>query len=398
MNRTIKVSAATDMKTKPVIYCDYAATAPLRAEVQAAMQKVEDTFYGNPSSIHQVGQAAKVTLEHARKELSRTLSAHPNEIILTSGGTEANNLALFGILNPGEHVVSSMIEHPSVDRPLSRLEDWGVEVTRVSPAPDGNVPVNRVADAIQPNTRIISIMAVNNETGAINDLAALGALAAKHGILFHTDAVQAFGKIPINVRESGIHFLSASAHKIGGPKGIGLLYFRRGTPIRPLHLGGSQEYRLRAGTENVTGAVGFSRAARLALEEHESLSRRLAIYRQMFLDQLKAAKVRFHVNGANCSPAIMNLRFPEHSGHALVINLDMLNIAASYGSSCASGSAKTSQVLLAMGLTDEEARQSVRFSFGYQTTEEDVISVANAVAQITSWATQSGEHRATVAA
>jgi cysteine desulfurase len=361
------------------------------------MQKVEEAHYGNPSSIHQPGQAAKVTLEQARKELARALSAQPKEIVFTSGGTEANNLVLFGVLNPGDHVVSSMIEHPSVENPLARLEELGVEVTWVSPSPKGHIPVSRVADAIQSNTRLISVMAVNNETGVINDLAGFGALAAKHDLLFHTDAVQAFGKLPIDAEECGIHFLSASAHKIGGPTGIGLLYSRQGIPFRSHHLGGSQENNHRAGTENVAGAVGFAHAAQLALEEQAGLSGRLATYRRMFLDRLKAANIRFHVNGDNSLPAIINLRFPDNSGHALVINLDMHNIAISYGSSCASGSAKPSHVLLAMDLSEAEASHSVRFSFGYDTTEEDIVKVAGTVARITSQASEPAEITATVA-
>ena len=386
------------MKADPIIYCDYAATAPLRPEVRAAMAAAEERLYGNPSSIHRPGQAAKVALERARKVLARSLGAQPGEVIFTSGGTEANNMALLGLLKGGDHVVTSMIEHPSVQRPLERLEERGVAVTRVAPAATGEVPVERVADALRPDTRLITIMAVNNETGVINDIAALGALAAERGVLFHTDAVQAFGKLPIQAEQSGIHFLSASAHKIGGPKGIGLLYARR--RIEPLQLGGSQEHHLRGGTENLAGAVGFARAVELALESQEELHRRLEDLRGIFLQELRRAGVSFHVNGANGYPGIVNLCFPGVSGisrgarrrryaearyaqgHALVLNLDMNNVAASYGSSCASGSAKASHVLLAMGLSEEEAGQSVRFSFGCGTTEDEVLTVAGVVARV----------------
>ncbi|UCD37989.1 MAG: cysteine desulfurase [Fidelibacterota bacterium] len=374
------------MKANPITYCDYAATAPLRPEVRVDMERVETELYGNPSSIHQPGQAAKVALERARTSIAKILSAQPEEIIFTSGGTEANNLALVGVLKPGDHVVTTMIEHPSVLRPLERLMGWGVEVTSVAPSPSGDIPVSQVAEAIRPDTRLISVMGVNNETGVANDLDALGTLAAERNILLHTDAVQAFGKLPVHVKHSNIHFLSASAHKIGGPKGVGLLYARQGIPFDPLHLGGSQENQHRGGTENVAGIVGFARAAELAEEERAELHDRLTQYRQLLLEKMAGEGIPFYVNGADGYPGIINLRFPEIPGHTLVINLDLENIAASYGSSCASGSARSSHVLLAMGLATKEAEQSLRISFGYGTTEVEVMNVADALIRLVSGA------------
>ena len=363
------------------------------------MADIEEQAAGNPSSVHRLGQASRAALERARKSLARVLGAETGEVIFTSGGTESNNLALFGLfdtrsgpLRPNDHVVTSMIEHPSVRRPLERLAGWGVHVTQVAPESTGEVSPDRVAEAIQPRTRLISVMAANNETGVLNDLARIGALAAERQILFHSDAVQAFGKMPINVVESGIHFLSASAHKVGGPKGVGLLYARKGVPLGSLHLGGSQENNHRGGTENVAGAVGFARAGEIALEEQEEVKRRLATFRAALLDELTRSGVVFHINGADGYPGVINLRFadtgglPERRGlapgQALMMNLDLNGIATSYGAACASGSVEPSGVLQAMGLSPDEAAQSLRFSFGYATTEEEVLTVARTVGRI----------------
>ena len=370
------------VKTNPSIYCDYSASAPLRAEVRVAMTEIDDHIIGNPSSIHQPGQAARVALERARKSLAQSIGAKPREIIFTSGGTEANNTVLWGLLKPGDHVVTSLIEHPSVQGPLTRLQKQGIKVTQVSPAATGEVLADEVAKAIGPHTRLITIMAINNETGVVNDLTALGALAAQRGVIFHTDAVQALGKLPIDVIQCGIHFLSASAHKLGGPKGVGLLYARQMIPFQPLQLGGSQENGHRGGTENIAGAVGFARALELAVEEQEALYQRHLTFRKTFLRQLTGEQTAFSVNGSGSSPGVINLRLPGISGHALVMNLDAEGVAVSYGSACASGTPKPSHVLRAMGLDEAAASESVRISFGYGTTEAEVIRVARVLAQV----------------
>lgn len=370
------------MKTNPTIYCDYSASAPMRAEVRAAIAEIDDRIIGNPSSIHQPGQVARVALERARKSMAQSIGAKPREIIFTSGGTEANNTVLWGLLKPGDHVVSSLIEHPSVHGPLRGLQEQGVQVTQVSPATTGEILVEEVVKAIRPNTRLITVMAVNNETGVVNDLTALGALATERGLLFHTDAVQALGKLPIDVVQSGIHFLSASAHKLGGPKGVGLLYARQMIPFQPLQLGGSQENGHRGGTENVAGAVGFAKALVLAVEEQETLYRRHSAFRKTFLRGLTEERISFSINGSGSCPGVINIRLTGISGHALVMNLDSEGVAVSYGSACASGTPKPSHVLLAMGLGEEVAGQSVRISFGYGTTEAEVITVARILAQV----------------
>ena len=370
------------MKTNPTIYCDYSASAPMRAEVRAAIAEIDDRIIGNPSSIHQPGQVARVALERARKSMAQSIGGKPREIIFTSGGTEANNTVLWGLLKPGDHVVSSLIEHPSVYGPLRGLQEQGVKVTQVSPAATGEILVGEVVKAIRPNTRLITVMAVNNETGVVNDLTALGALAAERGVLFHTDAVQALGKLPLNVDRSGIHFLSASAHKLGGPKGVGLLYARQMIPFQPLQLGGAQENGHRGGTENVAGAVGFAKALVLAVGEQETLYQRHSTFRKTFLRELTEKQTAFSINGAGSCPGVINLHLPGISGHALVMNLDAEGVAVSYGSACASGTPKPSHVLRAMGLDEKAASQSVRISFGYGTTEAEVMGVARILSQV----------------
>ena len=361
-----------------IIYCDYAATGPIRPQVLAAMNDAA-RLPGNPSSIHRPGQVARVALERARRNVARVMGAQPSEVVFTSGGTEANNTVLLGTLHPGDHVVTTKIEHPSVSKPLETLARRGVEVTAVAPAATGEVTVESVASACRPNTRLISVMAVNNETGVVNDLAALGALAAERGLLLHTDAVQAFGKLPLDVNAWGIHFLAASAHKIGGPKGVGLLYIHKGSRSDPLIWGGSQEHGQRGGTENLAGAVGFAEASNLALAGQQELAGRLTTFRGRFLERLAEAGLDHRVNGADPYPGVLNIHFPGVPGQSLVMNLDSAGLAVSYGSSCASGSSKASHVLTAMGLSPGAAEQSVRISFGYDTSAADVEAAAGIV-------------------
>ncbi len=361
-----------------IIYCDYAASGPIRPQVLAAMDQAA-RLPGNPSSIHRPGQVARVALERARRTVARVIAAQSGEVVFTSGGTEANNTVLLGILRPGDHVVTSQIEHPSVSKPLEALAKRGVEVTTVAPATSGEVPVEAVASACRPNTRLISVMAVNNETGVTNDLAALGALAAERGLLLHSDAVQAFGKLPLDVNAWGVHFLAASAHKIGGPKGVGLLYIRQGTSLASLIWGGSQEHGQRGGTENLAGVVGFAEASDLALAEQQELTGRLTTFRARFLERLTRAGIEYKINGADPYPGVLNIRFPGVPGQALVMNLDSAGLAVSYGSSCASGSTQASHVLTAMGLSPQTAEESVRISLGYDTSAADVEVAAGIV-------------------
>ncbi len=369
------------MKMTRDIYCDYAATAPLLPEAAQAMTEFQLELVGNPSAIHRSGQLARVELERSRKIIADAMGAESKDIVFTSGATEANNTIINGLLKPGDHVITSGIEHPSVTKPLERLGQSGVTVTTIKPNATGEIPVDAVEAAITPATKLITIMAVNNETGVINDMAALGELANRHNILLHSDAVQHFGKLPLDVNALGIHFLSTSAHKLGGPKGIGMFYARSGHPFDPFMLGGHQENHHRGGTENLIGIIGFGKAVESAIGHQQEELARQGELRQHFLNQLTGHGVEFIENGLGCSPSILNISFPGTNGQSLVIKLDMEGICASYGSSCSSGNAAASPVLTAMGIDQQAARQSVRFSFGPGTTTDELTQVAASVAK-----------------
>lgn len=363
------------------IYCDYAATAPLLPEAAKAMTEFQLELVGNPSSIHRSGQLARVQLERSRKIIADAIGAESKDVVFTSGATEANNTIINGLLSPGDHVITSSIEHPAVTKPLERLAQAGVTVTTIEPNATGEIDVNAVEAAITPATKLITIMAVNNETGVINDLAALGELANRRNILLHSDAVQHFGKLQLDVDALGIHFLSTSAHKLGGPKGIGMLYARSGHPFDPLMLGGHQENHHRGGTENLIGIIGFAKAVEVAISHQREELARQGNLRQHFLNELTNNGVEYIENGLGCSPSILNISFPGANGHSLVIKLDMEGICASYGSSCASGDASASHVLTAMAIDPDTARQSVRFSFGPGTTTDELTLVAAIIAK-----------------
>lgn len=355
------------------VYLDANATTPLATEVFEAMRPYWLNDFGNPSSIHMPGQRARTALEQARETLAEFLNCREAELVFTSGGTEADNTALCGMLHPGEHLVTSAIEHSAILNTAERLEKLGVEVTRVQPQADGSVRVEDIAAALRPNTRLISLMLANNETGVVQPVAEVGRLAAEREIYFHVDAVQGFGKMAIDVRELGCHLLSASAHKIYGPKGAGLLYIRRGTPLEPLITGGSHENRRRAGTENVPAIVGFGKAVELAQTGlDDGTWQRVAQLR----NRLEAGLLAIDGTGLNAAGLRVsntsNIWFDQLEGEALVIALDLKGIAVSGGSACHSGATQPSHVLMSMGLSKTRARQSLRLSLLRTATEADV--------------------------
>jgi cysteine desulfurase len=357
------------------IYMDANATTPLLPEVLDAMRPWLLESFGNASSIHQHGQQARAAVEHARESVARLLNCRESEIVFTSGGTESDNMALFGLVQPGDHVVTSSIEHHAVLHAAERLRDRGLEVTFLSVSSSGAVDPDEVRRSLRPNTRLISVMMANNETGVIQPLVEIGRIAQEADIWFHTDAVQAAGKLPIDVKAIGCDLLSISGHKMHAPQGTGILYVRRGTRLEPLFFGGSHERQRRAGTENVAGIVGLGRAAELAAESLRSGA----------LDQVAALRDRLEqgilervegsgVNGANTPrvPNTTNLYFDNLEGEALVIALDLKGIAVSGGSACMSGATEPSHVLRSMGLSLERARASLRFSLTKLNTETEV--------------------------
>ncbi len=357
------------------IYLDNNATTPLLPEVFEAMRPYFGEHFGNASSIHQNGQEARVAVETAREAVARLLGCHSSEIVFTSGGTEADNLALAGLTAAGDHVITSRIEHHAVLHACQHLEETGCEVTYLSVDGRGLVDPDDVRRALRPSTKLISIMTANNETGVLQLVEEIGKIAAEAGVKFHTDAVQAAAKVAVNVEQIGCHALSLSGHKMHAPQGVGALYVRKGTRLRPLFYGGGHERSLRAGTENVPGIVGLGMAAQMAAE---SLAcgddKRLAALRDRLEQGILSRIEDTGINGQGSPrvPNTTNIYFDHIDGEALVIALDLKGLAASGGAACSSGATEPSHVLAAMGLRPDRARASIRFSLGKQTTEDDV--------------------------
>jgi cysteine desulfurase len=360
-------------------YFDNNATTPVSPEVFLAMAPLMTAVFGNASSIHQFGQEARSELDHARRSVAAMLGANAEELVFTGGGTEADNMAIFGT---GGHVVTTTVEHPAVLQAAQQLPD----VTFVPVDSRGSVDPQAVRAAIRPNTKLISVMHVNNELGVIQPVREITEIAHEAGALFHSDGVQAMGKIPMDVGELGVDLYSISAHKIYGPKGMGALYVRKGTELRPLLYGGPHERKMRAGTENVAGAVGFGRAAEWVIKESAAEAARQAILRDRLEQGILARIAGAHVNGAG-APRVgntSNIRFDGIDSEPLLIALDLKGFAVSSGSACSSGATEPSHVLAAIGLTREQARSSVRFSLGRSNTVEQIDALIEAVVQVVS--------------
>jgi cysteine desulfurase len=403
------------------IYMDANATTPLLPEVLEAMRPYWMECFGNASSIHLDGQQAHTAVDRARATLAEFFNCHDAEVVFNSGGTEGDNTAIFGLLRPGDHFVTTSIEHSAILRAAERMAERGVEVTFVAPRPSGLIDPAQIQRAIRPETRLVSVMLANNETGVLQPVEEIGKIAAEAGVFFHIDAVQGAGKVPIDVRRFGCHLCSISAHKMYGPKGVGAMFVRRGTPLESLIVGGSHERRRRAGTENVSGIVGLAKAAELAMHSLEDgTMERVAKLR----DRLEAGILSIPgtgVNGAHSSgchperaqrvegPAssfssnhsgapgpshlgtwestnfvprvanTTNIWFDNLEGEALVIALDLKGVAVSGGSACHSGATEPSHVLMAMGLDKTRARASLRFSLLKTVTDADVDYVLKVV-------------------
>ncbi|MBS1849655.1 MAG: cysteine desulfurase [Acidobacteria bacterium] len=357
------------------VYFDNNATTPLLPEVFAAMEAIYREHFGNASSIHHHGQETRAAVERARESVAVLLGCRPAEVVFTSGGTEADNFALFGLARSGQHVISSSIEHHAVMNACEHLKTRGCEVTFVPVDGNGQVDPQDVRRALRPNTKLISIMMANNETGVLQPVEEIGKLAAEADVYFHTDAVQAVGKVAVDVNKIGCDLLSLSSHKIHGPQGVGALYVRKGTILQPMMYGGRHERSRRAGTENVPGIVGLGRAAELARNGlGNSEMARLAGLRDRLEKTLLAAVDATRVNGRNAPrvPNTSSICFDSIEGEALVIALDLKGLAVSTGAACSSGAIEPSHVLTAMGLSPDQARASLRFSLGKQNTAEDV--------------------------
>jgi len=363
------------------VYMDANATTPLLPEVMEAMRPYWMEAFGNASSIHRQGQQARKAVDHAREIVARLFNCSEAEVVFNSGGTEGDNTAVFGLLRPGDHFITTSIEHSAVLRAADRVAERGVEVTFVDPQQNGLIDPEAIRRAIQPNTRLISVMLANNETGVLQPVDEIAKIAAEAGAFFHIDAVQGAGKVAIDVRRIGCHLMSISAHKMHGPKGVGAMFVKRGTPIDPLLVGGSHERRQRAGTQNVTGIVGLGRAAELAMDSLEDGTiERLAKLR----DRLEAGLLAIEgtvLNGAGAprTANTTNITFDQLEGEALVIALDLKGVAVSGGSACHSGATEPSHVLMAMGLDRHAALASLRLSLLKTATDADVDHVLKVV-------------------
>jgi cysteine desulfurase len=360
------------------VYLDHSATTPVRPEVLSAMLPYFAEQAGNASSLHKVGQSAKKALEGARNTVARALGADPKEIYFTSGGTESDNQAIVGVaraqVEQGRHLMTSTIEHHAVLNVCHWLEGQGYAVSYVRVDQHGLIDLQALEDSLRPDTTLISVMLANNEVGTVQPLEEITRLAHARGILVHTDAVQAVGKMPVRVDELGVDLLSLTAHKFYGPKGIGVLYARKGTPIEPLFYGGHQEQALRPGTQNIPGIVGLATALHLVTEELPTETARLEALRDRLQEGIQAQIADVRINGHSTLrlPNVLNMSFDGIEGESLLLALDINGIAVSTGSACAAGSADPSHVLQAMGVTRASADGSLRFSLGHITTEEDI--------------------------
>lgn len=367
------------------IYFDNNATTPLLPEVFESMRPYLLESFGNASSIHQQGQRARAAVEGAREQVAGLLGARPSEIVFTSGGTEGDNLAISGLVGAGDHVISSTIEHHAVLNSCKRLEEMGVAVTYVACDADGVVRPEDVRAALRPETKLISVMMANNETGALQKVAEIGAIAREADVYFHTDAVQAAGKVPIDVERIGCDLLTIAAHKMHGPQGVGALFVRRATLLRSMQVGGRHERGRRAGTENLAGIVGMGKAAELSMEwlatgGAERMSSLRDRMERAILDAVPGARVNSAAAGR--VPNTSSIVFDGIEGEGFVIAMDLKGISVSTGAACSSGAIEPSHVLTAMGLTPEEARGSIRFSLGKQNTEEEVEYVLSRVPEV----------------
>jgi cysteine desulfurase len=373
------------------IYMDHAATTPMLPEAVAAYAEAAGAGPGNPSSLHAFGRAARSRVTSARDTLAEILGCSPAELIFTGSGTESDNAALFGAAEAQRDkgrtgIVTTAVEHHAVLNACRRLEKLGFRLTLLQPDASGRVSPEDAARAIDESTAVVSVMAGNNETGTLQPYAEIGEIARARGAVMHVDAVQAFGYGRWDLRRLPVDLLSVSAHKIGGPQGVGLLYVRSGTPFRPLLYGGNQERARRAGTENVPGIAAFAEAARLTFRDLDAKVRHVEEVRSAFLEALRAhlGDGAFELNGhaLHRLPHIANISFPGISSENMLMNLDLAGVAASGGSACTSGSLQPSHVLTAMNLSQGRVQSAVRFSFGLGNTKEEAEKTANIIATI----------------
>jgi cysteine desulfurase len=371
------------------IYLDHAATSPMHPDVVETMVPFMTEIFGNPSSIHFFGRQSRHAIDEARETVAKSIGAKANEIIFTSGGTEADNFALIGVAKAnrqkGNHIITSSVEHHAVLHTCHYLEKQGFEVTYLPVNEQGKISLDDLRNALRDDTILVSIMFGNNETGVLQPIKEIGEMLKEHQAFFHTDAVQAYGLIPIDVNELHIDLLSVSAHKINGPKGVGFLYARETVKLIPRLYGGEQERKRRAGTENVAGIVGLAKAVEIAQATMHEKASMYRSFKEKMLGIFEQEGIPYIVNGDknDSLPHVLNVAFPGTNVESMLVNLDLAGIAASSGSACTAGSIDPSHVLVAMfGKESERIRSSVRFSFGLGNTEEQIEKAAYETAKI----------------
>ena len=365
-------------------YFDHCATTPLHEKVMEVMQKTESEHFGNPSSTHSWGQKSRIVIENARNQMADSIGCSPYEIIFTGGGTESNNLVLYNLIdNPKNHVITSAIEHPAILNVLAHLKKFGIETTILKVDNTGLINPDHLKKTIRKNTGLISIMYANNETGVIQPLLKLSAIASDHGIPFHSDGVQAIGKIPVDVYENRVSMMSFSAHKFYGPKGVGALFIKEDTQLKSFIIGGGQERNLRAGTENVPGIAGMGMAAEFAKTELNKTETHLKNLEQIFKSSIIKRIENLIFNKASEQlPGVVSMTIPSTNSGKLIIGLSRRGMAVSSGSACSSGTVKPSHVLNAIGLSNEMNMKTLRISFGKRNSENDVKDLVKAISEI----------------
>lgn len=371
------------------IYVDHAATSPMHPKVIDRMYEIMKDQFGNPSSIHSYGRQARNILDNARAVIASSIGAHENEIIFTSGGTEADNYAIFGIAESkeakGKHIITTEIEHHAVLHACQELEKKGYEITYLPVNENGVIDLNEFQTVLREDTILVTIMYGNNEVGSIQPIKEIGLMLKDHPAVLHTDAVQAYSLEEIDVKEQHIDLLSVSSHKINGPKGIGFLYVRNGIKLNPQLFGGEQEKKRRAGTENVPSVAGFQLAVEIAEQDRVQKREQYKKYKEMLIEILKENNISFEQNGLvdNTLPHVLNLSFPGTNVEAMLVNLDLAGVAASSGSACTAGSIEPSHVLVSMfGKESERTKNSIRFSFGLNNTEQQIEKVGHELVKI----------------
>ncbi|RBW70441.1 cysteine desulfurase family protein [Bacillus taeanensis] len=370
------------------VYVDHAATSPTHPKVAEAMLPFLTEHFGNPSSIHGFGRKTRHVVDEARQTIAKSIGAAVNEIIFTSGGTESDNTAIIGAAlanqHKGKHIITTAVEHHAVLHTCQFLEGIGFEVTYLPVDETGQISLQTLGKSLKDETILVSVMYGNNEVGTLQPIKEIGAFLKEKDIYFHTDAVQAYGMVELDVKELNVNLLSVSAHKINGPKGIGFLYVKEGTKILPLQHGGEQERKRRAGTENVAGIVGFEKAVQIMLETKAERQKKYQSFRNHMINVFKNEQINFRVNGHSTEylPHILNVSFSGTNVESMLVNLDLAGIAVSSGSACTAGSVDPSHVLMAMFGESERVYSSLRFSFGLGNTEEDIQKAAQETVKI----------------